>query len=139
MALDGEDQCLSPTILRSSLADVLSGADKITIFEDRVWGWQLNIAKRCCDIPNGGFGASRARMVTSLRMVTSISPDIWRLSVHMSSNSRTSLFSVLVRRIIFNAPRTASTPAKRTRSSIGIVTCGGWRSLGVKLLPRICC
>lgn len=47
--------CLSPTYKDTDFSKILSLDDKIAIFEDRVKGWQLNIAKKCAEIPHSGF------------------------------------------------------------------------------------
>lgn len=58
MALTKDDQWVSPSILKSSLAFPLTTDDKIRILEDRVIGWQLSIALGCYhQVRHGGFGA----------------------------------------------------------------------------------
>jgi len=47
--------CLSPAYKDTDFLKILSLDDKIAIFEDRIKGWQLNIAKKCAEIPHSGF------------------------------------------------------------------------------------
>jgi hypothetical protein len=58
MALKNEEHYVGPTLKRSGLPAILGFEDKVSILEDRVRGWQLEVALNCYrQVRDGGFGA----------------------------------------------------------------------------------